>query len=1387
MEPRRGPAQEVTAAEEQPASRLGARLFAACVLLVGVAIVQSPGMLVSDTKFDLAVNPAAFLGRALYLWDADGALGQLQNQAYGYLWPMGPFFLLGVSLDVPGWVVQRLWVALVMCVALTGAAKVARALGVRSDLACLVAGFAYALSPRMVTTLGPISIEAWPSALAPWVLLPLVVGSIRGSARRAAAQSAVAVALVGGVNAAATFAVLPLGVLWILTRSPGPRRRALLVWWPAFTALGTVWWLVPLFLMGAYSPPFLDYIESASVTTFPTTLFDALRGTSHWVPYVDSTWRAGNDLLRSFYLAVNSGVLMLLGLVGLMLSRNQHRLFLALGLLLGIAMVTMGHTGSVAGWGAGQLQDLMDGVLAPLRNVHKFDPIVRLPLVVGLAFVVDRSVAAFRSQAGDRSHHAVLSRVNHSVLVATAVAAIVGAALPVLHTRLTPGGGTERIPEYWTQAAGWLADEAGEGAALVLPGSSFGNYVWGFPRDEPMQVLATTPWAVRNAVPLTPPGNIRMLDAIEERMAQGLPSAGLADYLRRAGVTHLVVRNDLVPSPDVPSTVLVHQAVEGSPGLRRVATFGPEVGGEAHLPGDDGRIVVNGGWQNEYPAVEVYEVEGSTGAAVRTSAVPVVVGGPEDLLDLTDLGILDEHPTVLAPDLDGNPDPDQALILTDGLRLRERYFGRVHDGSSATLSASDPRRLTNPTSDYLPEHFESWRTEAVFGGGVELVTASSSMADAAAAGGVEPGQLPMAALDGRPETAWVADSGADGPAWWSVELEEPMEIGSVTIRAGPHQREEVQVSTSASTSEVVDVPAGLTRTIEIEDPAAEWLRVEDASRRPGHQLSLAEVEIDGLSAERLLQLPVLPEDWGNPDAVVLRALDDARTGCAVVDAAVRCVGGRGVVGEEPLGFARLVTLADPQTFHPALRVRPRPGSVLVEELTEESLVGVAATSTGTADVRASALAAIDGDPGTTWTAELDDLRPVLSLNWIGERRITGLRVSVARDTAARRPTDVTLVWPGGRRTVMLDRDGTTRFKAINTDRLTLQIEDAEPAVSLDFAGIASPVPVGISELRLGGLPLLPITLSSVPRRFSCGTGPTLTLGDRKLETSVEASPLLLATGGVVEAEICGVDKVALTAGANRVALESSPLFTPDSLVLSESVVPPPAPWPLPFEMTDPVSSEIDLGQQSDAGDLVVVRRNANPGWSAEQAGNSLDPVTIDGWQQGWRLEESETPVDLSYEPNRAYIMAILAGLAGLVALLVISLVPERRWSGAALEPTTGRAAGPPVLGVAAVLAGGLLGGWVGAACGAAGFALARWLTARRSPVAVWLTPAAVAPAALVYALRPWGSDAGSAGTLSWPHYLVLVACCGVLGALAAEPAVRRPRFFRRIPGISTVR
>ena len=235
-------------------------------------------------------------------------------------------------------------------VAFLGVVKLCGALGLGTPTSRIVAGFAYALSPRILTLLGPISVEAWPSALAPWVLVPLVLGARAGSPRRAALLSALAVAAAGGVNAAATFAVIPLG----RPLAADARARAAASFADDLVAAVRRSWgrpggWCPLLLLGRYSPPFLDYIETASVTTVPTTLFDALRGTSHWVPYVDPTWQAGNDLISTSYLALNSGVLLLFGVVGMTLRRNPHRQFLVLATFLGLLMVTAGHGGAARG------------------------------------------------------------------------------------------------------------------------------------------------------------------------------------------------------------------------------------------------------------------------------------------------------------------------------------------------------------------------------------------------------------------------------------------------------------------------------------------------------------------------------------------------------------------------------------------------------------------------------------------------------------------------------------------------------------------------------------------------------------------------------------------------------------------------------------------------------------------------------------------------------------------------------------------------------------------------------------------------------------------------------------------------------------------------------
>lgn len=1374
--------------------RTRVRLVAVVVLLVGLAFVQDPGYLVGDTKFDLAVSPGEFLQRALHLWDDRGAFGQLQNQAYGYLWPMGPFFTFFHALDVPGWVVQRLWQALVLCVAFLGAARVSRALGARSDVTMVVAGLAYALSPRMLTVLGPISIEAWPSALAPWVLLPLVLGSTSGSPRRAAALSALAVAMVGGVNAAATFAVLPLGVVWLLTRRRGPRRTALMVWWPLFTLLGTLWWLVPLFVMGAYSPPFLDFIETTTVTTFPTTLFDALRGTSNWVPYVSADSRAGNDLLITGVLALDSGLVLMAGLAGLVDRRNPHRLFLALGLAVGLLMVTAGHLGQVQGVLAGPLHGLLDGVLAPLRNVHKFDPVVRLPLVLGLAFALDRVLVARLAPAGRSAGlQARLDRVNGAVLVGLVLLGVAGSAVPAFAGRLETSGRVASVPAYWTQAARWLEDHHHAGSALLAPGTSFGSYLWGTPRDEPLQFLTTAAWSVRNAIPLAPTGNIRALDAIEDRFAQGRGSAGTTAFLRRSGVGYLVVRNDLQPGSDVPDPVLVHQAIADSPGLTRVASFGPVVGGSASFTRGGLRSVVNDGWQTRYPAIEVFRVPGTSDA--RTGGVPTVVaGGPEDLPDLADLGLIGADPTVLAPDVArgwGLPAAPGGFVLTDGLRERERSFARIHDGYSPVVTPGDRLRSASPRRDYVDPGQDAWATRAVLEG-ARSVSASSSASDAGAPGGSRRGDLPFAALDGSSATAWSTSPGQQGQAWWRVDLDRATDVRRVSVVAGPDSQDNqvLRVRTARGVGAERAVDAGERVELDLPAGSTSWIRVESPSASRS-SLSLAEVTWPGRSVVRRLVLPTPPASWGDPAAIVLRADLDARRGCAVVDGDVRCAPDRDRTGEEEAGFDRRFELTRARALTPSVRVRPRAGQALGDLVQRDQPVNVAASSVGTADPRGSAIAAIDGDPTTTWVARTGDFRPSLQLNWIGRRTIRGLMLTTADQTAARAPSTVTLVWPGGRREVTLDRSGRARFPAFRASRVTIQVDEARFATGLDFAARQSQLPVGVTELRLDGLSYVPSVVSTTEADLGCGTGPAVTVDGVLHRTTVVASPAQLLSGQDLPATVCddgGTGTIALGAGRTDVSLRGSSAFDAVSLVLRDPAAPvaSSAGGPAQTDVQSPVRRVVDPAGGS--ARVVDLEQNQNPGWQAQQGGRRLTAVTLDGWQQGWFLRSPTQPVRAGFAPDTAYRLGLGLGLVCLLGLVALVLGPWRRRGADGPAPVGTATVGAPVAVGLALVAAVLLAGWPGGLVAVAAAGLAH-VVDRRAPGAVpWVFAAVAVLASGAYLLHPWADPGGWAGDLAWPHYLVLVP---VVVAIVSAGGRRRRSDMRasrrRSAGVSTSR
>jgi arabinofuranan 3-O-arabinosyltransferase len=103
-----------SAATDAGAPRTGPTWASAAVVVAVLLLnlLQQPGRITFDTKLDLQFAPLDFLTRSLSLWNPDAAVGGLQNQASGYLFPMGPVFAVGELVHASAWVWERLWSAL---------------------------------------------------------------------------------------------------------------------------------------------------------------------------------------------------------------------------------------------------------------------------------------------------------------------------------------------------------------------------------------------------------------------------------------------------------------------------------------------------------------------------------------------------------------------------------------------------------------------------------------------------------------------------------------------------------------------------------------------------------------------------------------------------------------------------------------------------------------------------------------------------------------------------------------------------------------------------------------------------------------------------------------------------------------------------------------------------------------------------------------------------------------------------------------------------------------------------------------------------------------------------------------------------------------------------
>ena len=1391
-------ATSVPASTDTPASSATGywwrgRLALVCLFLVALTFIQEPGRIVTDTKLDLSINPQWLLTRGFRLWDSQAFSGQLANQTYGYLWPLGPFHWIGQTLGLPAWAVQRLWWSLLLCVGFLGMVKLASLLGISNRPARVLGALAFIFAPRLVSSLGAISIESWPTMLAPWVLIPLVRGSTSGNPRRWGLLSALAFGCIGGVNAVATWAVLPLGVVWLVTRPWSRRVAALAGWWALGIVLASLWFVVPLVMLGRYSPPFLDWIEAAAITTSITSPERVLRGVVAWLPYLADgngpVLPSGWYLIASAAGIVASGLVAATGAAGLVLRTTPQRTFLMASALLGFALVSLGHVGDLPGFGAETIRGLLDGVLAPFRNVHKFDVILRLPLSLGFMVAIAALVtgASQWSAAGQRTKASgagrTLALVGSSALVALA-------ALPVLGGGLAAGRSFNDVPNYWRDASAWLQDQP-DSRALVVPASSFATFLWGRTNDEPFQALGETAWSVRDAVPLSTAGNIRLLDEISAQLESGRGSDQLAALLGRAGFTHVVLRNDLDPgTAETPRSTVLRSALTQSPGLGKAAVFG--IGGGLPAAED---VVVSEGLDGAYPPVEVFAVDqalvtGPTDVVVRDASAPVrVLGGAEAVA-----GVAAVAGTVV---ISGDPGtqtlPGGVVLGTDTLRKQEVNFGRVRSNRSETMTEAGEYAADRPVHDYI-DRPDLGQSVAQYSGGVNF-QASSSASDPNAIGEWSLAAQPAAAVDGDPATSWQS-SAAEGSVgqWWQIDFATPIDLPdkvTVQVRGGPDGAPPtaVQVTTDAGTvrSDLPATSAGesLTADLAVVPGVTKSMRIT-AVQMPSDELDtgfgIAEVDLPiGVVERTVVTLPGAADGW------IFRATPGGRDGCVAMVERLLCSSQAVAAGEEDAGIDRVITVPADTPVTLTATVAVRSGAAAVSRVTPVPTTTAQASSVLGNLPGAGGGMAVDGDQSTAWIADPDDDEPFLEVSWPTPQLITGVQVRNATGLNASAPLEATLTTDDGtQRTVLFTEDGfgeLTSPLSTRTLRLTVDRVYTTYGVSAEQPNRTA-LSVGISEVEFLGA-AAPAEAADTLTTW-CGEGPTLLIDEQpRLWTSVNGDLRAAQAGQPLSASGCALDgsaeaQVTLPAGVHRIQFAATEVFTPLTLDLLPVQPPgaPPAVLPTTAFADDARTVQIPPAPITRTLELP---ENFNEGWTAILDGAELTPVRVDGWRQAWVLPaDSGGTVTMTFTPQRPYLAGL--GLGALAAAVLVALAawrgPNKSGERAAQVGTAGSESGTVadphwvvratwLLGVCVVA---LAGGVVGLGAMALG-----WLLGRRVS-RLWLLTGGAAVAATVLQLPyPWPAASDQPW---WVGAVAAVAVFILIGSwLAALPGGTR-----KLPG-----
>lgn len=1248
------------------------------------ALTAAPGRMPADSKLYLYLDPTKFLNDAATTFDPRQFAGWVPHQHIAYLWPAGPWFAVFDRLGVPDWIAHRLWIGTLLLAAGLGVRWCGRVLGLTA-LGAAAAAVMYQLSLYVLPYVSRTSVM-----LLPWAGLGWIVAlTVRATRRRTwgdPAAIALVVFTVGAVNATALAMIVPAPALWLVhaawQRSVTWRQAALVaVRVIVLTIPVSLWWVAMLLIQGKFGAEILPYSESLADVSLTSTAPEVWRSLGYWLFYVRDPFAATTTeslrYLSSTWSIFISYLLPILCLLGLVFVRWAHRRFAALcvagGALLAVGVHPIHDRSPLMRVVAGNDEG---GLALALRSSTRALPVMNL----GMALLAGSFVAAC---SGVRLRRPAWRAdvLSSGVFI---VVAIVN--LPSLWTGAFVDPALERDqspPQAWTDAAAELDAIGDAGRVLQLPGAEFGAFRWGYTVDQPLPGLTDKPLITRDLLPLGSAGAMDLLYALDDRIQDGVfEPASLAPVSRWLGVDTIWLANDLAFDrfrTARPQTLT--EQVATAPGVGPVQQFGAATVNQPAVPMIDEQALAEPAATAARPPVELYPIT-PAGTIVRAAQRSVVVSGSGDgLVDLSAAGLLEGDELVrYSASLTGDSlqsaiSDASDVFVTDSNRDRARHWRSSQDTTGYTES-------DQPGTGLLREVASDARLPVFAERDVEVDPATQTVArqvgsvTATATSYGEPfaylpERRPFMAIDGDSTTSWTVGEHAD-PIGETLRLHfdtPPPSIGLVQAVV-PGGRRITAVSVGG---------AGESNPQRVD--------LTDASlASPGQQVTLRGVDTD-------VDITILAVGGGTPftaSAVAAVGFAEIVTGLAPTTEVVRVPTDAldALDTATPLTVALTRLRVDPMD---RWRSDPEPRLVREFDLPAErallpsvelrvdrrapdqalaSLFGWPAWASTrlTGSIANAGVAAIDGDPATSWITGFDaalGARLTIDATSAPVDRITVHQPSGSFS----RVTELVLQSGSEARTVTLDTDGDgTSTAAVDpplpAGALDVVISKIAPTTTIErrYADTVE-LPAAIAEIELPGLPS---TSGVAGSSASVACTGVIAVDDQPQSYSFDVTGQQAIDGSPVTATPCGATP-ALAAGDHRVESVDTDLpIDVDRVVLSDRL---PASGAATADepsvaLTEDgrFRKEVEVDNCPD-GCWLVLGNGYSTAWKATGPDGSLgEPQLVDGGFNGWRIAPSDKPVHVVMEwtQQRKLDIAFVLSLVGLLAAVVVLIVDVRR-------------------------------------------------------------------------------------------------------------------------------